>query len=67
MRIKSKIYNNGDIRIVRRFLLLPHSVNEDGMMITRWLEWATIKQKKFHNMWTTLEFVYDKNKQNEQL
>jgi len=42
----------GDIRIVRRFLLVPMGYPE-----VRWLEWATLRYKWDKRYWNFIGFV----------
>ena len=41
MKWKTKLYSEGDERIITRFLFLPKRIGED----VRWLEWVKIKQE----------------------
>lgn len=47
---------NGDIRIIKRFLLFPKTVNN----VTIWLETAYIKQeyKSFNRLWYNSDWAY---------
>ncbi len=62
MRWKYSVWKNGDIRIIRKFALLPIFIKGE----VRWLEWVSIKQMagRGHTLyeWINLEFIdnYDK-------
>lgn len=56
MRWKTKLYKDGDTRIIKKFLIFPSSqINEDeGIEELRWLETARIRQ--IYRVYTDWEF-----------
>lgn len=62
MRWKTRIIEEGEIRIINRFLILPTFIYYNGFWNNRWLEWAKIKQKRVYDQfdgyyWANVEFV----------
>lgn len=50
--------NHLEQRIVRKFLLLPMKIGRE----TRWLEWATVRQKYDWSNWMNVEFIDEEKK-----